>query len=134
MRGATRRHLLALAAVAVLLLPGCDILAAPQPLEQSENIGVDPTGETVDTSTLPPDEAIPDGEPFAAAPAPAPKVTRQPPVPAAVPPSAPGARTYVPPKTSSSPLTGVRTGAAGMVHHHLSGSGGGSAGGSGGEH
>lgn len=113
MRRSHVHHLLAVAVAAALLLPGCDIMGAPAPLKPAENVGVDPTGETLDTSTLPPDAPLSEDEPVASAPrrqyTPADEPTRQS--------SPPLEKTYVPPSTST-PGRRVRVGTAGMVHHH----------------
>ena len=55
MCGTSRYRLLAVALAAALLLPGCELMAPPLPLKPAENVGVDPTGETLDTSTVPPE-------------------------------------------------------------------------------
>lgn len=116
MRGKGTRWLTATALAAALLVSGCDIVGTPIPVKPPENVGADPTGENIDTSTLPPDrEAW--REPVAVAPSaqqrdPSPPRTA-PPVRTPSQPVAPLTKTYVAPSDLASP----RVGPSGMVHH-----------------
>lgn len=56
MNGRLRRLMVTMFLSAVLLLPGCaEVLGDPQPVTQPETIGVDPTGNTIDTRREPPE-------------------------------------------------------------------------------
>lgn len=56
MNGRLRRLVAATVLGAVLMLPGCsEVLGEPQPVAQPETVGVDPTGNTIDTRREPPD-------------------------------------------------------------------------------
>lgn len=127
MRGTQRHRILAVAMAVALLLPGCDLLEPPLPLKPADNVGVDPTGESLDTGTLPPDQGLAEEEPFTAS---APPVRKAP--PQSTPPSsqqrAPSTReetrsastgidkTGAP--TGSTSSSEARVGTSGTVHHH----------------
>lgn len=119
-RGSRHLVLVAAALAVVLSLPGCEIMGAPMPLKPAENVGVDPTGETIDTSTLPPDDGEAAEPPRTAAaprkrPAPAPEQDSRQAAEKTSQPQTGMRKTVISPQSGSD--TSVRVGTSGQVHH-----------------
>ncbi|HEY3318454.1 MAG TPA: hypothetical protein VGK50_08535 [Coriobacteriia bacterium] len=119
MRAGMKRAAIAAALAGAMLASGCEVFAEPIRSTSVETIGVDPTGENIDTSTVPPTDTA--EEPLVAPSSPPPPVAQTPvqpppqPPPQVAPPGQNANGGISGPVPSVIPRTG---GTSGYTHHH----------------